>query len=161
MTAWDVRPYQADDADDVVGLSLSAWAPVFESMEKVVGTEIFERLHPDRQWRVTQERDVRGVCDANPVWVAVVDGEIAGFVAVDVESDEIEGEIVMIAVDPDHQREGIGAALFDVGVEQVRAAGLPVARVGTGGDPGHAPARATYEKAGFTPLPVVQYLKAL
>jgi hypothetical protein len=43
----------------------------------------------------------------------------------------------------------------------MRAAGLTLAGIGTGGDPGHAPARAAYEKAGFTPLPLVHYYKAL
>lgn len=33
--------------------------------------------------------------------------------------------------------------------------------VGTGGDPGHAPARRLYERAGFTPVPLVRYFKAL
>ncbi|MGZ4435804.1 MAG: hypothetical protein ACXVW7_19605 [Trebonia sp.] len=32
---------------------------------------------------------------------------------------------------------------------------------GTGGDPGHAPARRLYERAGFTPVPLVRYFKAL
>jgi hypothetical protein len=33
--------------------------------------------------------------------------------------------------------------------------------IGTGGDPGHAPARRTYEAAGFTPLPLVRYYRLL
>jgi hypothetical protein len=31
--------------------------------------------------------------------------------------------------------------------------------VETGGDPGHAPARRTYESAGFRPFPVARYFK--
>jgi hypothetical protein len=42
-------------------------------------------------------------------------------------------------------------------VEQMRAAGRELAIVNTGGDPGHAPARATYERAGFVSLPQRQY----
>lgn len=33
--------------------------------------------------------------------------------------------------------------------------------VATGGDPGHAPARRTYERLGFAPPPLVQYYKKL
>ncbi|MGO9959436.1 MAG: GNAT family N-acetyltransferase [Solirubrobacteraceae bacterium] len=33
--------------------------------------------------------------------------------------------------------------------------------VKTGGDPGDAAARATYERAGLTPLPVVRYFESL
>jgi hypothetical protein len=37
------------DEEPVVALSLRAWAPVFSSMEQVLGREIFVRLHGD--WR--------------------------------------------------------------------------------------------------------------
>jgi hypothetical protein len=33
--------------------------------------------------------------------------------------------------------------------------------VHTGGDPGHAPGRRVFEKAGFRPFPVVDYYKQL
>jgi hypothetical protein len=35
------------------------------------------------------------------------------------------------------------------------------AKTGEGGDPSHAPARRSYEKAGYTGLPLVRYYKAL
>jgi hypothetical protein len=38
---------------------------------------------------------------------------------------------------------------------------MTTAMVETGGDPGHAPARRTYEAAGFHPFPVVKYFKKL
>jgi hypothetical protein len=38
---------------------------------------------------------------------------------------------------------------------------MAVVTVETGGDPGHAPARATYESAGFTLFPISRYFKAL
>ena len=43
----------------------------------------------------------------------------------------------------------------------MRASGMDIAAVGTGGDPGHAPARAAYEAFGFTLLPGARYLKLL
>jgi ribosomal protein S18 acetylase RimI-like enzyme len=67
----------------------------------------------------------------------------------------------MIAVDPDAQRLGIGRLLMDHATEQIRRAGCRLAVVPTGGDPGHAPARALYEHLGFTALPLVRYYKAL
>jgi hypothetical protein len=39
--------------------------------------------------------------------------------------------------------------------------GMKLAVVGTGGDPGHAPARRAYEKAGYTAMPAVRYYKEL
>ena len=40
-------------------------------------------------------------------------------------------------------------------------AGMSIVMVETGGDAGHAPARRSYEAAGFTLLPVARYFKAL
>jgi hypothetical protein len=36
-----------------------------------------------------------------------------------------------------------------------------VAVIGTGGDPGHAPARRVYEQAGYLLMPAAQYFKVL
>jgi hypothetical protein len=38
---------------------------------------------------------------------------------------------------------------------------MSVAMVETGADPGHGPARRTYEKAGFEQLPIARYFKKL
>jgi hypothetical protein len=38
---------------------------------------------------------------------------------------------------------------------------MKLAVVGAGGDEGHAPARRSYEKAGYTALPLVRFYKAL
>jgi hypothetical protein len=38
---------------------------------------------------------------------------------------------------------------------------MKVAMVETGGDPGHAAARRTYEKAGYVHLPIARYFKNL
>jgi hypothetical protein len=46
-------------------------------------------------------------------------------------------------------------------LEKMKASGIQLAIVATGGDPGHAPARRTYEKAGYTALPGVRYYQAL
>jgi hypothetical protein len=43
----------------------------------------------------------------------------------------------------------------------MQAAGMEIAVVETGGDPGHAPARAAYEALGFTLLPVARYFRML
>ncbi len=88
-------------------------------------------------------------------------GQVAGFVAAILRPESDIREISMVAVDPDHQPAGLGAALTKVAIEWLREAGMSVAMVETGGDPGHLPARRTYESAGFTPLPVSRFFKAL
>jgi ribosomal protein S18 acetylase RimI-like enzyme len=67
----------------------------------------------------------------------------------------------MLAVDPDHQGGGIGTALTEFALDRLKYAGMKVAMVETGGDPGHAAARRTYEKAGCVLLPIARYFKNL
>ena len=157
-----IRPFEDRDAEAVVDLSLRAWAPVFESIERVLGSGIFERLHPD--WREDQRRAVGEVLASKEgrVWVAEVGGTTVGFVAVGVfDTERSMGEISMLAVDPDHQGGGIGTALTGFALERLKDAGMTVAMVETGGDPGHAAARRTYEKAGYVLLPIARYFKNL
>lgn len=156
-----VRRFETADLPRVVELSLAAWTPVFASIEaQLAGSGVFERQHPD--WRADQRRAVESVCadSAHAVWVAERAGDVVGFAAAG-EREASLGEIVMIAVDPAHQRAGIGAALTQVALDWCREQGHTTAMVETGGDPGHAPARRTYESAGFTPLPLVRYFTTL
>ncbi len=67
----------------------------------------------------------------------------------------------MIAVDPGYQRSGVGSLLTSHALRWFADIGMALAMVETGGDPGHAPARRTYERAGFVHLPVARYFKRL
>ena len=157
-----IRPFDDRDAEAVVGLSLRAWAPLFASLEQALGSEIFRRQHPD--WREDQRRAVEDVCAAQKgrVWVAEVGSSVVGFVAVELDQPERSmGEISMLAVDPDYKGGGIGTALTEFALDRLKDAGMTVAMVETGGDPGHAAARRTYEKAGYVLLPIARYFKNL
>jgi ribosomal protein S18 acetylase RimI-like enzyme len=141
-----------DDVEPIVALSLRAWEPVFESIRDTLGEPIFRYFYGG-DWRQHQASDVRRACGSYDVTVAVDDGRVIGFTAVDLPHEGEEGEIYMLAVDPDAQAAGVGTQLTTAAIEQIRQAGKRVAVVETGGDAGHAPARATYRKAGFTPWP--------
>ncbi len=157
----NIRGYVAADEEAIVALSLRAWAPVFASLEQVLGSDLFVRLHPD--WREDQEKAVRETL-ADPtmhVWVAADGPQPVGFAAATLHSGFVIGEIYMLAVDPDHQRQGTGAALTKTATDWLRSSGVRVAMIDTGGDPGHAPARLVYERAGYTELPVARYFLAL
>ena len=157
-----IRPFEDRDTEAVVGLSLRAWAPAFTSLEQTLDSEIFRRQHPD--WQEDQRRAVEDACATKKgrVWVAEGDASTVGFVAVEYDHPEIGmGEISMMAVDPDHQGRGIGTALTGFALDRLKEAGMKVAMVETGGDPGHAAARRVYEKAGYTLLPIARYFKNL
>ncbi len=156
-----IRPYAAPDRDDVVALSLRAWEPVFASLQRVLaGSGVFEAQHPD--WRAYQRRAVQRTCDEGAaVWVAETGGTVAGFAAAVLHAEDRMGEIAMLAVDPPHQGRGIGSRLTAVATRWLAAQGMTTVMVETGGDPGHAPARAVYERAGFTLLPVARYFRTV
>jgi GNAT superfamily N-acetyltransferase len=160
---WRIRSYRPSDEEPVVVLSLRAWAPVFASLEEVLGVEIFRRLHSD--WRVDQDKAVRAVLvdPAMQIWVAEAQAEAepTGFVAAKLNADSLIGEIYMLAVDPKIQDQGVGTALTETATDWLRTSGMRVAMIDTGGDPGHAPARRVYEKANYNLLPIARYFKAL
>lgn len=121
--------------------------------------ELYRTFYPD-DWRVSQQKAVEDVCAAEDttVWVAISAernsegtdaGSTVGFVAVKLDFESSMGKIYMVAVHPDFQGHGIGSALMEFALVWMKEAGISVAMVETGGDPGHAPARRTYEKLGF------------
>jgi ribosomal protein S18 acetylase RimI-like enzyme len=158
-----IREYREADERAAVDLSLRAWDPVHASMRDVMGDEIFQRLYGE-DWRHRQQHDVEKVLrdEKAKIWVAEANEHVVGFVAAVVDGDsDRPGEIYMLAVDPDSQNRGLGTRLTDFATDWLRQAGMRIVVVSTGGDVGHAPARRTYEKAGFTPFPAVNYFKAV
>ena len=158
-----IRAYRHSDMADILDLSIRAWAPNFASMEMALGPEICTRLH-GLDWRAYQSESVQRVLadETARVWVCEENGHVAGFAAAKVIDLERQlGEIVMVAVDPAASGQGLGTALTQHATEWLRILGMRTAMVGTGGDPGHAAARRTYEKAGYTLIPMARYFKAL
>lgn len=155
-----IRRYREPDNDEVIALSLRAWAPVFASLERAMAPDVYRSFYPDG-WRKHQRDAVRAALGTHDAWVAEVGGIVVGFVSVVLHADEGLGEIHMIAVDPDHQRRGIGSALTRHALALMREAGMSVAMVETGGDPGHHAARRTYERTGFGLLPIARYFRKL
>ena len=156
-----IETYEPEQLDAVVRLSLRAWAPVFDSIQKVMDFDVYREFYPD--WRVSQKKAVEEACTSAEmkVWVAVESASTAGFVALKLNAELGLGEVYMIAVDPDYQCRGIGTALMEFALDQMKVAGMSIAMVETGGDPGHAPARRTYERLGFGLLPITRYFKKL
>jgi GNAT superfamily N-acetyltransferase len=159
---FEIRSYVPADADDLVALALRAWAPVFDSLRSVLGSDLFVSLRGE-DWRQGQAADVRKTIEAEDArtWVAAVEGISRGFATALLSPAAELGEIVMVAVDPSRQRQALATALTGAATAWLRDQGATTVMVETGGDAGHAAARATYERAGFTALPVTRYFKTL
>ena len=157
-----IEPYDDSQRSTIVGLSLRAWAPVFESLRTAMPHYVFSAFYRG-DWQAALRAAVEAVCSDREmsIWVASERGRVAGFAALKLHPNDQMGEIYMIAVEPDSQRRGIAASLINHSVEWFKAAGMSIVMVETGGDPGHAPARYTYESSGFEILPVARYFKEL
>jgi GNAT superfamily N-acetyltransferase len=157
-----IRPGRDQDLEELVSLSLLAWVPVFDSFQQILGPTIYLRVYPN--WQASQRETVEKYTAAREdraVLVAEVEGRAVGFLVYELNHKSKTGEVMLLAVHPDFQNAGIGTELNNVALVQMKEAGMIVAEVGTGGDPGHAPARRSYEKAGYIPLPLVRYFKDL
>ncbi|WP_340645917.1 GNAT family N-acetyltransferase [Phenylobacterium sp.] len=154
--------YQPSDHDLVVALSMRAWAPVFEKLEPAVPSYVYQAFYP-QGWQVRQTDDIADFLTANgqDVLVARQGAAIVGWVGLRLHPEDGMGEIYILAVDPQAQRGGVAKALMEAAMAKFRAAGMSMAMVETGGDPGHAPSRATYENFGFEPWPVARYFREL
>ena len=155
-----IRPLNNSDIDDLVELSLLAWVPVFTAWEQILGPKLYPiAIYPD--WRKSQKDVVEKGCSNEnfTTWVAEQGGKVVGFVAYELNDNNKIGEVQLLAVHPEYQNHGIGTELNNFALEKLKEAGMKLAVVGTGGDEGHAPARKSYEKAGYTALPLVRYYK--
>jgi GNAT superfamily N-acetyltransferase len=130
--AGKIRGYRPADREAVVELAIRAWAPVFASLEEVLGREMFRRLHGD-SWEDFQRAAVRGVLDDPEMraWVAEAGTAeagvaVTGFVAARTDAERRLGEIVMVAVDPGRQGRGIGGELTEFATEWLREQGMRV-----------------------------------
>ena len=144
-----IGPVQPDEMDAVCAIAKEAWEPIHDAMIDALGHDLHNKLSPD--WKAAKAEQIRKQFEASPEWVlAVRDGEtIAGFVTFAVDPGKSLGTIRNNAVHTDYQGKGIGTAMYEHVLAGFREAGLKYASVSTGLDPGHAPARSAYEKAGF------------
>ncbi|MCP4426256.1 MAG: GNAT family N-acetyltransferase [Chloroflexi bacterium] len=159
---FQIRPFIDEDLDDILQLSLLAWQPVYSSFAQILGSQIYPLIYPD--WRQREKGGISAICQDKAqynVLIAEVEGEVVGFLAYELHKQGATGIIQKLAVHPDYQNDGIGTELNITALQEMKAADMKKAEVGTGGDESHAPARRAYEKAGFTALPLVRYYKAL
>ena len=157
-----IRPFIQGDMEEVVRLALLAWAPVFASFRQMLGASVYAVLYLDweRQQREVVERMCNGGGDS-ATWIAERDGVIAGFLVYTLNHAEHTGVVELLAVHPEHQHRGVATELNRFALGQMKEAGMKVASLGTGGDPGHAPARRAYERAGYKAFPQVWYYQDL
>ena len=159
-----LRTVRPDDLESLVDLTIRAFQEIQDGIRDQLGDALFEPQNG--AWRDDYRgmlTDLAGPEGAERFVVAEVDGRPAGYATWTTHDGHRgpQGEITLLAVDPDAQRAGVGRALIDAACDAMRAAGCVVVYVGTGGDEAHQAARRVYEAAGFTALPTAFYSRLL
>ena len=165
----NIIPYEPPMRQAALDLALRAWKPVFPQLKAAVPGFVYGAFYPE-EWQKRQLSDLGQILDNEPHTVDVAmlrdqngseTPQLAGWVCTRIHPEDSMGEVYILAVDPQFQRRGIGHALMDHSHDRARAARMTMMMVETGGDPGHAPARYTYEAAGYQRWPVARYFKNL
>ena len=158
-----IRAFQPGDLPRLHAIRKAAYKPIFASFRSIVGDAIADVAIDSAEWSQGEYLDT--ICargSDRTVFVVERDGAVIAFYSLALDAETKVGEIDLNAVDPAHQGDGVGTAMYDDALARMKAAGMKVANVATGADDSHAPARRAYEKAGFGPvLPCVYLYKEL
>jgi ribosomal protein S18 acetylase RimI-like enzyme len=147
-----LRPYADGDWEAVLELSLRAFAPGYESLERSLGMRL--------DWQEGIRRYLRSLTRPGArqrLIVAEADGAVVGVVHYRVDPDEQGGSIGVSAVHPAHQRRGVALQMYLHVLDLMRARGMKYVTAETEGHSARDPVRRAYEKAGFVPVPIVRY----
>ena len=156
----NIVPFSDEYASAVEALVIEAWTPIRESYRRELGEELYGRIFGD--WKRDKTESVLSMMISGRGYVAVIDGELAGFIHYEISEDGVSGEIGNNAVLSKYRGCGIAQAMYAFVFEKMKAKGVEYVSVVTGLDDGHEPARRSYEKAGFDRgLPSVKYYRKL
>jgi len=153
-----IVPFQEEDLAECIRIALTVWEGIHAAYTDALGEEIHDFISSD--WRERLAENIAEQQRTRRSFVAKYDGKVVGFCAC-----RLEGQLGVVGyngVDPEFRGNGIASLMYERLFEEMKAMGAIYARVMTGGDPGHAPARKAYEKAGFEKhLDSVTYYKKL
>ena len=156
----NIVPFSDEYASAVEALVIEAWTPIRESYRRELGDELY--LMAFGNWKREKVDKVLFLMREGHGYVALVDGEVAGFIHYSVGGDGISAEVGNNAVSSRFRGRGIAQRMYSFIEEKMREEGVQYVTVVTGLDEGHAPARRAYEKAGFDKgLESVRYFKMI
>jgi ribosomal protein S18 acetylase RimI-like enzyme len=170
--SFTIRAARAEDRPRCQEIAVDAWRPIYAARREQLGDGLFGQLFGE--WEAQKAGQIAGAFRQHPDWILVAclapppapvspvsraapvspegpaeGGPLVGFVTYQLDEAALAGTIGNNAVDPRWQGRGIATALYRQTLEVFRQAGMRVARVTTGLDPAHSPARAAYRRAGF------------
>ncbi len=144
-----LRPFEPKDTEAVVEIANLAWGRIYASQREIFGDELYDVLCPEGPQRKGNE--MRGHCKRTPdrIRICEVGGRVAGFISWSMDKERKIGTLGNNGLHPDFTGQGLGTFLYRSALEHFRTHGMRHAKVHTGLDKGHDPARRAYERVGF------------
>lgn len=145
----NMREYQAEDLEAVMAIANAGWKEIRKMSRAALGDRMADMMNPagDDKSKGLQVKDQidSGLYNID---ICEHDGEIVGFITY--KHDGFIGEICNNAAKPGTGLKGIGQMMYKFVLEKFRSENVKIAKVTTGMDYAHAPARKAYERAGFS-----------
>ncbi len=145
-----VREPVVDDAMALGRVHVRAWQAAYGG--GLMPADYLEHLSADERGAMWASALAGPAHPKRARYVGDADGEVAGFIVVGPEDDDIaapRGQVFVINVDPDHWGSGIAGELFAAGIAALESFGFESAVLWV--LPGNARARAFYERRGWSP----------
>ena len=144
-----IRQYKPEDLAQIMDIGNRAWREIYKMFKETYGDELFQIIVPDPE--TSKGKQIKWHCEEHPEWVFICEeeGQIVGFITVFLDEEKKIGTIGNNARDPECELKGIGQQMYKAAFEYFREHGMVHAKVHTGLDYAHGPARKAYERAGF------------
>lgn len=144
-----IRKYEPGDLAKIMDIANRAWREIYKMFREAYGDELFQLMVSDET--TSKGEQIKAHCSRHPEWVFICEeeGRIVGFVTFALNTGSKIGAIGNNAKDLDCDLKGIGQQMYKAVLEYFREHGMVYAKVHTGLDYAHAPARRAYERAGF------------
>lgn len=158
----NIRPCKPEDLEVIMDIGQRAWTQIRAMSQEALGDELYAQLHPDPENEKGKQIAIHAEKYPDWTWVCEANGQRIGFITFVIDLEQGVGEILNNAVDPEAGLKGVGQFMYRAVLNRFRAEGLSCAKVETGLDEAHAPARRAYERAGFThSLDQITYFRKL
>ena len=144
----NMREYREEDLLKVMEIANIAWRPIRKMSREALGDSIADILNPAGD-DLSKGLQVKAQIESGNWGIAVCEheGELVGFITYSING--LFGEICNNGALTSTGLKGIGQTMYKYVMAEFRKAGVKVAKVTTGLDWAHAPARRAYERAGF------------
>lgn len=144
-----IRSYHESDLPEIIRIANQAWRNIRKSTRATLGDNITDLINPGGD-NINKGLQIKAQAESNPdnIFICEENGKVVGFITFAMNDLKI-GEILNNAVDPECGLKGMGQQMYHAVLEYFRSHGMKAAKVTTGLNESHAPARRAYKRAGF------------